>query len=97
MVKETVDAISEYSDNGIVASVWRCGNNLGMCFSKEGKTVMWNDMDMQERCIAVQNLYAAADFFSGLIMNGKPEGLRVEDLTTLKLTMLKKDCEGGAK
>lgn len=84
MDKETVDAISERADNGIVASVWRSGNNLGMCFSKKGKTVVWDDMDMKERCMAVQNLYAAADFFSNVLMQGEPKGSHVEDLTQQK-------------
>lgn len=84
MDKETVDAISERADNGIVASVWRSENNLGMCFSKKGKTVSWDDMDLKERCIAVQNLYAAADFFSNVLMQGTPKGSHVEDLTPQK-------------
>ena len=32
MIDETVKAISERANNGIVASVWRSGNNLGVCF-----------------------------------------------------------------
>jgi len=81
MTDETVKAISERADNGIVASVWRSGNNLGMCFSKQGKTVTWDDMDVNERQMAVQNLYAAADFFAECIMQGQPKGSRVEQLT----------------
>ena len=80
MNDDTVKAISERADNGIVASVCRSGNNLCMCFSKQGKTVTWDDMSVNERQIAVQNLYAAADFFAGCIMHGKP-GYRVEELT----------------
>ena len=81
MNDETVKAISERADNGIVASVWRSGNNIGMCFSKHGKTVAWDDMDVEEREKAVQNLYAAADFFVKCITQGKPLGSRVEQLT----------------
>lgn len=82
MTDETVKAISERADNGIVASVWRSGNNLGICFSKQGKTVTWDGMDVNERQMAVQNLYAAADFFAECIMQGKPKGSSVEQLTT---------------
>ena len=81
MTDDTAKAISERADNGIVASVWRAGNNLGMCFSKQGKTVTWDDMDVNERQMAVQNLYAAADFFAQCIMQGRPKGSRVEQLT----------------
>ena len=81
MTDETVKAISERADNGIVASVWRSGNNIGMCFSKQGKTVVWDDMNINERQKAVQNLYAAADFFSEHLMQGQAKGLRVEELT----------------
>lgn len=81
MTDETVKAISERADNGIVASVWRSGNNLGMCFSKQGKTVTWDDMTERERMEAVQNFYAAADFFVKCITQGKPEGSSVEQLT----------------
>ena len=82
MTDETVKAIIERADNGIVASVWRSGNNLGMClFSEQGKTVTWNDMTEQERTEAVQNFYAAADFFMKCITQGKPDGSRVEQLT----------------
>lgn len=81
MTKETVKAISERADNGIVASVWRSGNNLGMCFSKHGKTVTWDDMTEQERVEVVQNFYAAADFFVKCITQGKPDCSRVEQLT----------------
>lgn len=84
MDKETVDAISERADNGIVASVWRSGNNLGICFSEKGKTVTWDDMDLKERCLAVQNLYAAADFFAKALAQGAPKGSHVEDLTPQK-------------
>lgn len=81
MTDETVKAISERADNGIVASVWRSGNNIGMCFSKQGKTVVWDDMNINERQKAVQNLYAAADFFAQHITHGQPQGTRVEQLT----------------
>lgn len=81
MTDETVKAISESADNGMVASVWRSGNNLGMCFSKQGKTVTWDDMTEQERVEVVQNFYAAADFFAKCITQGKPDGSRVEQLT----------------
>lgn len=84
MTDETVKAISERADNGIVASVWRSGNNLGMCFSKQGKTVTWEDMDVCERTKAVQNFYAAADFFAEHLMQGQAKGLRVEQLTPSK-------------
>lgn len=83
MIDETVKAISERADNGIVASVWRSGNNIGMCFSKHGKTVMWDDMTEQERMEAVQNFYAAADFFVRFITQGNPDGSHVEQLTPL--------------
>ena len=81
MTDETVKAISERADNGIVASVWRSGNNIGMCLSKQGKTLTWDDMDLKERQKAVQNLYAAADFFAEHLMQGQAKGLRVEQLT----------------
>ena len=81
MTDETVKAISERADNVIVASVCRSGNNLGMCFSKKGKTVVWEDMTEQERVEAVQNFYAAADFFVKCITQGKRDGYRVEQLT----------------
>lgn len=81
MTDEIVKAISERADNGIVASVWRSGNNLGMCFSKQGKTVVWEDMTEQERVEAVQNFYAAGDFFCRCIKTPKPEGTKVEQLT----------------
>lgn len=81
MTDDTVRAISERADNGIVASVWRAGNNLGMCFSKQGKTVVWDDMTEHERVEAVQNFYASADFFAQCIMQGQPKGSRVEQLT----------------
>ena len=81
MTDETVKAISERADNGIVASVWRSGNNIGMCFSKQGKTVVWDDMNINERQKAVQNLYAAADFFAQHITHGQPKGSSVEQLT----------------
>lgn len=81
MTDETVKAISDRADNGIVASVWRSGNNIGMCFSKQGKTLAWDDMEVGEREMAVQNLYAAADFFVKCITQGKPLGSRVEQLT----------------
>ena len=81
MTEDTVKAISERADNGIVASVWSSGNNLGMCFSKRGKTVTWGDMTEQERTEAVQNFYAAAAFFVKYITQGKPEVSSVEQLT----------------
>ena len=81
MTDETVKAISERADNGIVASVWSSGNNLGICFSKHGKTVTWDDMTEQERVEAVHNFYVAADFFVKCIIHGKPDGSRVEQLT----------------
>lgn len=81
MTDETVKAISERADNGIVASVWRSGDNLGICFSKHWKTLTWDDMDVNERQMAVQNLYAAADFFAEHLMQGQAKGLRVEQLT----------------
>ena len=84
MIDETVKAISERADNGIVASVWRSGNNIGMCFSKHGKTVTWDDMTKQERIMAVQNFYAAADFFTQHITHGQPKGSSVEQLTPSK-------------
>ena len=80
MTNETVKAISERSDNGIVASVWRSGKNLGMCFSKHGEAVEWDDMTEQERVEAVQNFYAAGDFFCRFIKMQKPEGTKVEQL-----------------
>lgn len=38
-------------------------------------------MTEQERTEAVQNFYAAADFFVKCITQGKPDGSRVEQLT----------------
>lgn len=84
MIDETVKAIIERADNGIVASVWRSGNNIGMCFSKQGKTVVWDDMTEQEMMEAVQNFYAAADFFAQHITHGNPKGSSVEHLTPSK-------------
>ena len=81
MTDNTVQAIIERADNGIVASVWRSGNNLGIFFSKQGKSVVWDDIDVNDRQMAVQNLYAAADFFSEHIMQGRPKGSSVEQLT----------------
>ena len=81
MIDETVKAIIERADNGIVASVWRSGNNIGMCFSKQGKTVTWDDMTEHERMESVQNFYAAADFFAQHITHGQPNGSSVEQLT----------------
>ena len=81
MADETVKSISERADNGIVASVWRSGNNLGMCFSKQGKTVTWYDMTEQERVEAVHNLYEAANFFVKCITQCKRDGSSVEQLT----------------
>ena len=81
MTDETVKAIRERADNGIVASVWSSGNNLGMCFSKHGNTVTWDDMTEQERVEAVQDFYAAADFFVNYITQGRPDGSRIEHLT----------------
>ena len=81
MTDETVKAISEHADNGIVASVWRSGNNLGMCFSKHGKTVTWYDMTEQERVEVVNNFYAAGDFFCRFIKTPNPKGTKVEQLT----------------
>ena len=78
MDKKTVDAISERADNGIVASVWRSDNNIGVCFSKHGKTVTWNDMDLKERCMAVQNMYAIAEFFAKVLAQGTPNGSHKE-------------------
>ena len=84
MIDETVKAIIERADNGIVASVWRSGNNIGMCFSKHGKTVVWDDMTEQERIGAVQNFYAAADFFAQHITHGQPNGSSVEQLAPIR-------------
>ena len=81
MIDETVKAISERANNGIVASVWRSGNNIGMCFSKHGNTVTWDDMTEQERMEAVHTFGAAADFFAKHITHGQPNGSRVEQLT----------------
>ena len=81
MTDETVKEISERADNGIVASVWRSGKNIGMCFSKNGKTVKWDDMTEHERVDAVQNFYAAADFFVRYITKCKHDYSRVEQLT----------------
>lgn len=89
MDKKTTKAISERADNGIVVSVWRSGNNLGICFSKQGKTITWDDMGIGERTKAVQNLYAAADFFAGCTMRDKPDCAHVEQLTP---SASKKEC-----
>ena len=80
MIDETVKEISERADSGIVASVWRSGKNIGICFSKRGNTVTWDEMTKQDRVEAVQNFYAAADFFVRFVTQGKPDGLRVEQL-----------------
>lgn len=81
MDEKTVKAIGERADRGIVVSVWRSENNIGVCFSKQGRAVIWDDMNVDERTKAVQDLYAAADFFAGCIMQGRPDGSRVEPLT----------------
>ena len=54
MTDNTVQAISERADNGIVASVWRSGNNLGMCFSKKGKTMTWGLEEVHNEAVLAQ-------------------------------------------
>lgn len=80
MDKKTVDAISERADNGIVASVWRSKNNLGMAFFKNGKAYTWDEMTESERIEAVENFFAAGDFFARFIKSQKTEGSNVEEL-----------------
>ena len=41
----------------------------------------WDDMTEHERMEAVQNFYAAADFFAQHITHGQPNGSSVEQLT----------------
>lgn len=81
MDEKTVKAIGERADKGIVVSVWRSENNIGVCFSKQGRAVIWDDMSVDGRTKAVQDLYAAADFFAEHLMQGQTKGLRVEQLT----------------
>jgi len=81
MEENTAKAIAERSNTGLVASVWRSGNNLGMAFFKNGKAYTWDDMSEQERIEAVENFFAAGDFFMRFIKSPKPDGSKVEELT----------------
>lgn len=81
METETAKAIAERSNTGLVASVWRSGKNLGMAFFKNGKAHTWDDMTESERIEAVENFFAAGDFFARFIKSPKPEGSKVEGLT----------------
>ena len=80
METETAKAIAEKSNTGLVASVWRSGKNLGMAFFKNGKAYTWDDMTEGERTEAVENLFAAGDFFARFIKSPRPEGSKVEEL-----------------
>ena len=80
METETDKAIAEMSNTGLVASVWRSGNNLGMAFFKNGKSYTWNDMTESERIDAVENFFAAGDFFARFIKSPKTDGSNVDEL-----------------
>lgn len=80
METETAKAIAERSNTGLVASVWRSGKNLGMAFFKNGKAYTWDDMTESERTEAVENFFAAGDFFARFIKSPRPEGSKVEEL-----------------
>ena len=80
METETAKAIAERSNTGLVASVWRSGKNLGMAFFKNGKAYTWDDMTESERIEAVENFFAAGDFFARFIKIPKPDGSKVEEL-----------------
>lgn len=80
METETAKAIAERSNRGIVASVWRSGKNLGMAFFKDGKSYTWDDMTESERIEAVENFFAAGDFFARFIKSPKPDGSKVDEL-----------------
>ena len=81
METETAKAIAERSNTGIVASIWRSGKNLGMAFFKYGKAYTWDDMTESERIEAVENFFAAGDFFARFVKSPKPDGSKVEELT----------------
>ena len=87
MTKETVKAIAEMSNTELVASAWRSGNNLGMAFFRNGSECTWDDMTESERIEAVENFFAAGDFFARFIKSPKPEGSKAEEWkrTTQKL------------
>lgn len=80
METETAKAIADRSNTGLVASVWRSGKNIGMAFFKNGKSYTWNEMTKSERIEAVENFFAAGDFFAQFIKSQRPEGLKVEEL-----------------
>lgn len=73
-------AIAERSNTGLVASVWRSGKNLGIAFFKNGKAYTWDDMTESERKEAVENFFAAGDFFARFIKSPRPAGSKVEEL-----------------
>lgn len=63
MDKSTAEAIAERAE-GIVASVWRSGRNIGIEFFKNGKCYTWEEMTDKEREHTVQNLlYASTSLF----------------------------------
>lgn len=68
---ERTEAKARAIDDGIVASVWRDGYNIGMNFSRRGHILAWDDMNEGERIRAVQNLKAAADFFAECVLQGR--------------------------
>lgn len=80
METETAKAIADRSNTGLVASVWRSGKNLGMAFFKNGKSYTWDEMTKSERIEAVENFFAAGDFFAKFIKSQRPEGSKVEEL-----------------
>ena len=78
METETARAIAERSNTGLVASIWRSGKDLGMAFFKYGKEAYtWYAMTESERIEAVENFFAAGDFFARFIKSPKPYGSKV--------------------
>lgn len=67
MEENTAKVIADKSNTGLVASVWKSGGNIGMAFFRNGKACTWDKMSESERIEAVQNFYAAADFFARFI------------------------------
>lgn len=51
-----------------------------MAFFKNGKAYTWDDMTESERTEAVENFFAAGDFFARFIKSPRPEGSKVEEL-----------------
>lgn len=50
--------------DSIVASVWREGNNCGCVFTRNGKSVLWDDMNADERREVASNLLSMGDLFA---------------------------------